>query len=86
MTVLKTRLTKIGDSPAVRISKWILDQLDLGKEVDVAAERNQIVIRSVYHPREGWAAQFQQMRRDGDDRLLDEPTSTRFEKEEWEWE
>lgn len=85
MTVLKTRLTKIGKSPAIRIPKWILDQLKLGKEVEVEVEQNQLVIRSARHAREGWAAHFQKMRENGDDKLLDAPTTTRFDKEEWEW-
>lgn len=85
MTVLKTRLTKIGKSSAIRIPKWILDQLDFGKEVEVAVEQNQLVIRSARHPRDGWAEHFQKMGERGDDRLLDAPTSTRFDTEEWEW-
>ncbi len=85
MTILKTRLTKIGNSPAIRIPKWILDQLNLGKEVEVAVEDNRLVIRSARHARDGWAAHFQKMGERGEDRLLDEPIATRFDRDEWEW-
>lgn len=35
--------------------------------------------------RTGWAAAARRMRERGDDQLLDPATSTRFDKEEWEW-
>ena len=36
-------------------------------------------------PREGWAEAARRMHDHCEDQLLDEPTSTRFEEEEWEW-
>jgi predicted transcriptional regulator len=36
-------------------------------------------------PRRGWAEKFRAMAEDGDDRLLDPATATRFDAEEWEW-
>ena len=36
-------------------------------------------------PRQGWAEAFRQMAERGDDRLLDEPTPTAWDEEEWDW-
>jgi hypothetical protein len=33
----------------------------------------------------GWAEAARAMARHGEDRLLDESTATRFDREEWEW-
>jgi antitoxin MazE len=85
MTVMKTRLVQMGKSLGIRIPQVLLDQLGLSKEVEVAVERDQLVIRSAHRPREGWAEQFHNMAERGKDNLLDAPVSTRFDEEEWEW-
>jgi antitoxin MazE len=41
--------------------------------------------RHVRRPREGWEEQFRAMAERGDDRLLDEPTPTKWDETEWEW-
>jgi antitoxin MazE len=85
MSAVKTRLVRIGNSRGVRIPKPMLEQAGLQDEVEIAVERNQLVIRSRRHPRDGWDEQFQAMAAAGDDRLLDEPTPTQFDEREWEW-
>ncbi len=45
-----------------------------------------IVIHAPRQPRTGWETAFARMARAGDDTLLDEqPASTRWDEEEWEW-
>ncbi len=85
MTVLKTRLVRIGNSQGIRIPKDLVHELRLGKEVEVAVEERRLVIRSAHRPRAGWAGQFRRMARNGDDTLLDAPTPTKFDGDEWEW-
>jgi antitoxin MazE len=84
-TVLKARIIKIGNSHGVRIPKIWLEQLDLGEEVEMAVESDQIVIRPTHHPRDNWEQRFSEMAAQGDDQLLDQPTSTRWDQDEWEW-
>ena len=36
-------------------------------------------------PREGWEEAFRSMAECGDDRLLDEPVATDWDREQWEW-
>lgn len=84
-TTLKARIVKIGNSRGVRIPKTWLEQLNFEEEVELAVEADQIVIRPAHHPRAGWEQQFRTMAERGDDQLLDAPTPTDWEQEDWEW-
>src|SRR4029077_15948326 len=81
----KTRIVRIGNSRGIRIPKTLLEEAELGDEVELHAEPGRLVIEGVRHARKGWAAIAQRMRGRSDDQLLDEPTSTKFDREEWEW-
>ncbi len=81
----KTRIVRIGNSQGIRIPKVLLEQAQLPEEVELHAEPGRLVVRAARRPRAGWAEAARVMRERGHDRLLDKPTSTRFEQEEWEW-
>lgn len=81
----KTRIVRIGNSRGIRIPKTMLEEAALPDEVELHAEPGRLVVEAVRHARKGWAAAAQRMRARSDDRLLDEPTTTRFDREEWEW-
>ena len=83
--VVKAKIIRIGNSQGVRLPKIWLDQLNLGPEVEMAMQANNIVIRPALRPRQGWDVRFAAMAKAGDDRLLDAPVSTGFDKDEWEW-
>ncbi|HLC25279.1 MAG TPA: AbrB/MazE/SpoVT family DNA-binding domain-containing protein [bacterium] len=82
---MKTRIVRIGNSRGIRLPKVLLEEAQLPDEVELQAEPGRIVIRRAARPRAGWAAAARRMRKQGDDRLLDPPTTTRFDEEEWEW-
>jgi antitoxin MazE len=86
-TVVKTRIVKIGNSQGVRIPKLLLEQVDLGEDVELALQDDQIVIRPALPVRHGWEEAFREMAKAGDDRLLmgDELLATVWDEEEWEW-
>ena len=85
-TVVKTRIVRIGNSQGVRIPKILLDQTNLGEEVELEVEQGRIVIRSSRPLREGWDKQFKLMAETGDDNLLDEVfKATTWDEDEWEW-
>lgn len=86
-TVVKTRIIKIGNSQGVRIPKLLLNQTDLGEEVELELQQNQIVIRSVHQARAHWEEQFRTMAELGDDKLLDDGVmvATTWDEDEWEW-
>jgi antitoxin MazE len=82
----KTRIVRIGNSRGIRVPKILLDQAQLPDEVELHAEPGRLVVRGVRRPRMGWAEAAQAISKRGHDELLDEPTATRFDREEWEWE
>jgi antitoxin MazE len=86
-TVVKTRIIKIGNSQGVRIPKLLLDQTNLGEEVELELQQNQIVIRSAHQTRANWEDQFAAMAEHGDDELLDGDVvlATTWDEDEWEW-
>lgn len=81
----KTRIVRIGNSRGIRIPKALLDASNLPDEVELHAEPGRLVVQAVHHPRRGWADAAKRLRARTGDRLLDEPASTHFDREEWEW-
>jgi antitoxin MazE len=82
---VKAHLVQIGNSRGVRLPKAVLEEAQLGDEVDLKAEPGCIVIRSTRRVRAGWAEAARQMRERGEDRLLMPSDATRFDHEEWQW-
>ncbi len=84
--VVKTQIIKIGNSQGIRIPKWLLEQLGFTKDVELAIDQGQLIVRSPYRVREGWDEQFRLMAERGDDYLVDGDASlTEWDEEEWEW-
>ena len=81
----KTRIVKIGNSRGIRVPKVLLDQAQLPDEVELHAEPGRLVVQATRRPRSDWAKAARLMRDRGHDAPLDEPTPTRFDREEWEW-
>lgn len=86
-TIFKTRLVKIGNSQGVRIPKIFLEEVNLGEEVELELQPDQIVIRSAHQAREGWDRAFQAMAEQGDDQLLDADSvaTSSWDEDEWTW-
>jgi antitoxin MazE len=84
---MRARIIKIGNSQGIRIPKLFLQQTRLGEEVELEAHEDQIIIRPVTHPRQGWDEAFQAMAERGDDRLLDDDLTghTEWDQKEWQW-
>ncbi|MCL4504552.1 MAG: AbrB/MazE/SpoVT family DNA-binding domain-containing protein [Chloroflexi bacterium] len=83
---ITTRVVKIGNSRGIRIPKPLLDRLGPAEEVELIVEGDQLIVRPIRRPRDGWDEQFELMAQRGDDRLLDGAASlTGWDAEEWEW-
>lgn len=63
----------------------LIEQAQLPEEVELHAEPGRLVVRAARAPREGWADSARAMRARGEDGLLDAPTATGFDDEEWTW-
>lgn len=81
----KTRIVRIGNSQGIRIPKSLLEQSELPEEVEIQAEPGRLVVRAAQQPRTGWSQAAKLMRQRDEDRLLDEPTGTEFDREAWQW-
>ena len=82
---VKARIIRVGNSRGIRVPKVLLQQAQLPEEIELHAEPGRLVVQAARRPRAGWADGARAMRRSNDDQLLDEPSSTRFDAEEWEW-
>jgi antitoxin MazE len=82
---MKTRLIRIGNSRGVRLPKAVIAQAGLTEEVELGVRDGAVVIARATSARSGWADAARQMRQRDEDRLLDAPTPTRFDKKEWQW-
>src|SRR5437867_1719241 len=81
----KTRIVKIGNSRGIRVPKVLRDQAQLPDEIELHAVPGRLVVQASRRPRAGWAKAARAMREQSHDALLDEPTATRFDREEWKW-
>ena len=84
---MRTRIIKIGNSQGVRIPKLFLEQSRLREEVEMEAQEDQIILRAVTRPRQGWEEAFRAMAQQGDDQLLDDDLSgqSQWDQQEWQW-
>ncbi len=82
---MRTRIVRIGNSRGIRIPKLLLEQTGLNGQVDIRARHGSLVINRARRPRAGWADAFEEMARRGDDALLDPPSLSRWDKENWQW-
>jgi antitoxin MazE len=82
---MRSRLVRIGNSRGVRLPKPLIEEAGLTDEVELRVRGRAIVIARAIPTRSGWAEAARRMRERGEDDLLDEPTATRFDDEEWRW-
>lgn len=82
---MKARLIRIGNSRGVRLPKPLIEEAGLGDEVEIWVRGSAIVILASRAPRAGWAEAARELEQREQTGLLDDPTPTRFDQEEWEW-
>jgi antitoxin MazE len=82
---MRTRIVRVGNSRGVRLPKPLLERSGLPEDVEIRAEAGRIVIEAAFRPRAGWAEAAEAMAASREDGLIDRPTSTVFDEEEWTW-
>ena len=85
MNIVRTQIVKIGNSRGVRLPKLLIEQMGFENDVEILIQRGQLVLRPLNHPRRGWEEQFLAMAKHGDDKMLDKPISTQWDRSEWKW-
>jgi len=81
---MKARLVRIGNSRGVRLPKAVIEQIGLRDDVELQIEDNRIVITAAAPPRTGWAEAAKRLASESRG-LLDAPSRTRFDEDEWQW-
>lgn len=82
---MKARLVRIGNSRGVRLPKPLIQEAGLSDEVELRVRNGTVVIMSTARPRAGWGEAARRVRQRGEDGLLEEPTPTHFDQEDWKW-
>lgn len=82
---MKARLVRIGNSRGIRLPKPLIEQAGLIDDVELQLRGNTIVIAARPATRAGWAEAARKLHAADGDRLLDPPTGTRFDDDEWKW-
>ncbi len=84
---MRARIVKIGNSQGIRIPKPLLEQTGIMEDVELDIDKNQIIIRPVSNPRDGWDDAFKAMADRGDDTIIDdaENISHSWDDDEWQW-
>jgi len=81
---MKARLIRIGNSRGVRLPKAVIDQIGLDDDIELRVEDNRVVITAAAPPRTGWAEAARRLAAESRG-LLDAPSLTRFDEDEWRW-
>jgi len=83
----RTRIVRIGSSLGIRLPRTLVDQAGLPDEVVLHAVPGCLIVRAPAAPkaRAGWEDAARATRVRSDDTLLDAPTATRFDRDEWTW-
>ncbi len=82
---MKTRLVQIGNSRGIRLPKPLIEEAGLSDEVELRVRQGAILISPARAPRAGWADAARILQERGETGLLDPPTPTRFDEEDWKW-
>ena len=82
---MKTRLIRIGNSRGVRLPKVLIEQAGLDEDLELIVADGAIILSRSDRPRQGWAEAAAKLAARAENGLLDAPTPTRFDEEEWKW-
>jgi antitoxin MazE len=78
---MQVSVIQVGNSKGITLSKMLLDRYQITDKVELILENNYIVLKPVTEPRKNWEAAFEEMHRNGDDKLL---IDSFFEDENWD--
>ncbi|MGD9629114.1 MAG: AbrB/MazE/SpoVT family DNA-binding domain-containing protein [Pyrinomonadaceae bacterium] len=81
---MRAQIIQIGNSQGIRIPKALLEETKISGEVELEVVPDGIFIRKLKKPRGDWEAIFGSLP-DKDDDVIRTPTSTEFERKEWQW-
>jgi antitoxin MazE len=81
--MMEVSIIQIGNSKGLRLSKTVLEKYKIHESVEMILEEEQIVIRPLTKPRQGWGEAFKAMNANGDDKLMINDVFEDENQEEW---
>lgn len=82
---IRTRIFKIGNSQGIWIPKPLLEQSGIHTEVEIEVQGDRLIVRAAPQLHVGWDEAFAAMAEQNDDILLDDVSTTNWDRVEWEW-
>jgi antitoxin MazE len=82
---IKTRVIQIGNSQGVRIPKTLLEQANLGEEVELEVSNGKLLIRAASSPRAGWEESFGKTDRVAEGKPEWSEFPNEWDETDWEW-
>jgi antitoxin MazE len=82
---IKTRVIQIGNSQGVRIPKTLLEQANLGEEVELEVSNGQLLIKAAGSPRAGWGESFSKPSGVAEGKPEWREFSNEWDETDWEW-
>ena len=80
---MKADIIQIGNSKGLRLSKTILQQYNIGEQVELILEDDYVILKPIDSPRSKWSGAFQKMGANGDDVLLIDEVFDDENLEQW---
>lgn len=78
-------IVPIGNSKGIRIPKAILEQCNIGDQMELEVTDGRIVLEPIHEtPRSGWNEAFQELAAHGEDTLLISDEID-IDMDDWEW-
>lgn len=82
---MRAKLVQIGNSRGVRLPKTVIEEANLGDEVELIVRKDEVVLRRVKKVREGWAEDFKRMAKAEPPGTWPDHEPTHFDLYEHEW-
>jgi antitoxin MazE len=80
---MEVSVIKTGSSKGIGLSKTLLEKYNIKDTVDLILESDQIIIKPLSKPRNGWEKAFKKMSENEDDQLLMNDVFEDENLEEW---
>ena len=81
---MKVNIVSIGNSKGIRIPKAILEQCHFSKAAELEVRDDEIILKPIKKPREGWDKAFKLMHERKEDSLII-PDAVDIEMKDWKW-
>lgn len=80
---MNVSVIQIGNSRGIRLTKTILEKYQITDSLELILEKGYMILKPKNEPRKGWEKAFEEMHKNGDDKLLIPDVFVDENFEEW---